>query len=119
MPAVIRAAGVTRGQRVLDLATGTGESALMLADAVGPTGTVAGADISMPMLRAAASKLDGGRIRLAAMDGQSLAWRSDIFHAVVCQLGLMFFPDPVAGAREARRALREGGRFAALVWSAP
>ena len=117
LPALLRAARVERGQCVLDLATGTGESALMVHDAVGASGQVVGVDISLPMLRGAAAKVDRRRIGLAAMDGQALACRAASFDAVVCQLGLMFFPDPVAGARECRRALRPGGAFGSLVWA--
>lgn len=116
MPALLRAAQVRPGQRVLDLATGTGVSALMAADASAPGGRIVGADISLPMLRAAPAKVAARPIRLAAMDGQALALRAEVFDVAICQLGLMFLPDPVAGVREARRVLRRGGRFAALVW---
>ena len=119
MPSLLRAAEIAPGQRVLDLATGTAASALVLAEAVGPRGSVVGTDISWPMLRAARAKIEGRPIRLLAADGQALAVRAGVFERVVCQLGLMFFPDPVAGVREARRVLRPAGRFAALVWSVP
>ena len=116
VPALLRAAHVAPGQRVLDMATGTGESALMAADAVGARGTIVGVDVSLPMLRGALAKPGARPIRLAAMDGQALALRHETFDTVISQLGLMFFPSPVAGVREARRVLRPGGRFAALVW---
>jgi len=118
VPALLRAAHVAPGQRVLDMATGTGESASMAADAVGARGTIVGVDVSLPMLRGALAKPGARPIRLAAMDGQALALRHEIFDTVISQLGLMFFPSRVAGVREARRVLRPGGRFAALVWGA-
>lgn len=53
------------------------------------------------------------------MDGQALAARDHAFDAVICQLGLMFFPDVVRGLEEFRRVLRPGGRVAVCVWSTP
>src|SRR6185369_1153503 len=88
-----------------------------VAETLGSRGALVGADISLPMLRRAQAKAGGKSIRLVAADAQSLACRDAVFDRVVCQLGLMFFPDPVAGVREARRVLRAGGRFGALVWS--
>jgi len=117
LPALLAAANLVPGQRVLDVATGTGESAAMAVAAVGPTGQVVGVDISLPMLRGARAKYDG--IPLAAMDGQSLAGADGSFDAALCQLGLMFFPEPLAGLRECRRVLLSGARFAASVWSVP
>src|SRR3989440_3709644 len=89
----------------------------MVLVAVGPGGGVACVVTSLRWLRAAAATADRRRIRLSAMDGQALACRAASFDAVVCQLGLMFFPDPVAGVRECRRALHPGGVFASLVWA--
>jgi SAM-dependent methyltransferase len=118
-PALVRAAEIAPGQHVLDVATGTGESALLLAEAVGARGSVMGADISLPMLARASGKADRRAIRLVAADAQALPCRAEAFDGVVCQFGLHFLPDPVAGIREARRVLRPGGRFGAVVWSAP
>lgn len=118
-PALIRAAGVAAGQHVLEVAGGTGESTLLLAAAVGPEGSVLAIDVSVPMLKRASTKIARRPIRLLAGDGQALACRRGTFDRVVCQFGLHFFPDPVGGVREARRVLRAGGRFGALLWSAP
>jgi ubiquinone/menaquinone biosynthesis C-methylase UbiE len=89
----------------------------MAADVAGPASRVLGVDLSLAMLRGARAKLGARPIRLAAMDGHTLACRDHAFDAVICQLGLMFFPNPLAALREARRVLRPRGRFAALVWS--
>src|SRR5260370_26940640 len=91
----------------------------MAADAAGPASRVVGADISLPMLRGALAKLGARPVRLAAMDGQALACRDATFDAVISQLGLMFFPDPLAGLSECRRVLRPGGRLAAALVSTP
>ena len=74
------------GERVLDVATGTGAAALMAADRVGPRGLVLGVDISLPMLRIAQPKVAGNPISWMAMDGQVLALRGGSFDAVTCRL---------------------------------
>lgn len=117
IPALLAAAGVGSGQRVLDVATGTGEAAMLAASLCGPSGRVLGTDISLPMLRRAQSLDADGRIALSAMDGTALACRDQAFDAVVCQLGLMLIPDKARTVRECHRVLRPGGRMAAGVWS--
>jgi ubiquinone/menaquinone biosynthesis C-methylase UbiE len=79
---------------------------------------VVGADISAAMLRAARARLPAS-YRAIVTDGQALAFRDASFDAVVCQLGLMFFPDPARGLAEFRRVLRRGRCAAACVNSAP
>jgi ubiquinone/menaquinone biosynthesis C-methylase UbiE len=111
VPAVVAAAQITRTDRVLDVATGPGEAAVGVLSVVEQAGRVFGADVSMPMLDAARARL-GSRLCAVAMDGQALAFRDDSFDAVVCQLGLMFFADPVQGLEEFRRVLRPGRRAA-------
>jgi len=119
VPSLVSAAGVTSGHSVLDVAAGTGEASIGLASHVGATGRVLAVDLSLPMLQMAAGKLVGLPVRFALMDGQRLACRSQSFDAVVCQLGLMFFPEPLRGLEEFRRVLRSGGRVALQVWSRP
>jgi ubiquinone/menaquinone biosynthesis C-methylase UbiE len=117
VPALLDAAGIRPGARVLDVAVGTGEAALEALRRVGSSGCVIGVDLSLPMMRVAAARAAGRRLRLLAMDGQWLGWRDASFDAVLCQLGLMFFPDPGRGLAEFRRVLRPGGVVGATVWS--
>jgi SAM-dependent methyltransferase len=117
VPSLIAAAGVTSGHSVLDVAAGTGEATLGLAPRVGAAGRVLAVDLSLPMLRLAAAKTGDFPVRIAVMDGQELAGGSRSFDVVVCQLGLMFFPEPLRGLEEFRRVLRPGGRLALQVWS--
>ena len=119
MPKLLQAVGIGPGQRVLDVATGTGVAALLAADRVGPSGRVVGVDISLPMLQVAQPKTLSQQIAWMAMDGQALALRGESFDAVTCQLGLMFFPDPQRGLAEFRRVLRPSGRVGLAVLSHP
>ncbi|HEY7141918.1 MAG TPA: class I SAM-dependent methyltransferase [Methylomirabilota bacterium] len=117
VPSLISAAGVAEGDSVLDVAAGTGEASVGLASLVGPAGRVLAVDLSRPMLSVAAGKVVGLPVRFAIMDGQRLACRSRSLDAVVCQLGLMFFAEPLRGLEEFARVLRPGGRIALQVWS--
>ena len=84
---------------------------------VGIEGTVVGADISPAMLASARTRLSGSSFLPVAADGQALPFNDASFDAVICQLGLQFFPDPARGVGEFRRVLREGGRVAICVIS--
>jgi ubiquinone/menaquinone biosynthesis C-methylase UbiE len=119
VPAVLAAAEVANGDRVLDVATGPGEAALLALSMVTPAGRVVGADISPAMLTAARARLGAGAFQPVAMDGQALAFRDGSFDAVVCQLGLQFFPDPARGLAEFRRVLRLGRCAAVCVIATP
>ena len=116
MPFLLRAAAVTDGIRVLDIATGTGLSAEAALGAVGPAGHVTAADISSEMANVARARLgDAPNILVTVEDGQALSFPDGSFDVVLCNLGLMFFPDPVRGLSEFRRVLRPGGRAAVSV----
>src|SRR5579862_2675985 len=116
MPFLLRAGGVAPGMRVLDIATGTGLSAEAALVAVGPTGHVTAADISPAMVAKARERLgDAPNVALSVEDGQALPFPDESFDAVLCNLGLMFFPNPVRGLMEFRRVLRPGGRVAVSV----
>jgi ubiquinone/menaquinone biosynthesis C-methylase UbiE len=119
VPAVLAAAEVAGGDRVLDVATGPGEAALSALAIVTPAGRVIGADIAPAMLTAARARLGAGVFQPVVMDGQALAFRDGSFDAVVCQLGLQFFPDPARGLTEFRRVLHAGRCAAVCVVSTP
>jgi ubiquinone/menaquinone biosynthesis C-methylase UbiE len=118
VPSLLTAAEVGSGDRVLDVATGTGEAAIAAISLVGDAGLVVGADISAAMLGAARARLPPS-YRAIVADGQALAFGEASFDAVVCQLGLMFFPEPTRGLAEFRRVLRSGRCAAACVNSTP
>lgn len=119
VPALLAAAEITEGDRILDVATGSGEAALMALSAVGDSGLVIGADISPAMLEAASGRLFDRPFWPVAADGQALAFPDASFDAVLCQLGLMFFPNPARGLEEFRRVLRPGRCAAVCVISSP
>ena len=119
VPTVLAAAEVCPGSRVLDVSTGTGEAALMTIPIVGTSGVVIGADISPAMLEGARQRLNEPSFWPVAADGQALPFPDGSFDAVLCQLGLQFFPEPTLGLIEFRRVLRKGACAAVCVISTP
>ena len=121
VPSLVAAAGVAEGHSVLDVAAGTGEATVGPRAAGRGRRRVMAVDLSLPMLRVATGKLAGRRVRVAVMDGQRLACRPQRFDAVVCQLGLMFFAEPVRGLAgvPASPASRRPRRGAGVVAARP
>jgi ubiquinone/menaquinone biosynthesis C-methylase UbiE len=120
VPPLLRAARLAPGMRVLDIACGTGLAAEAAADAVGPSGHVVAADISPAMVERARERLGGrANVAFAIEDGQSLSVPDQSFDAVLCNMGLMYFPDPARGLAEFGRVLRPGGRAAVSVNTTP
>ena len=117
--ALVEAAGIGPGLRVLDLASGTGEPALTIARLVTPGGQVTATDLIPEMLavaaeNAAAQGVDS--IDFQPADAGSLPFRDGEFDIVTCRFGVMFFPHLTGGLGEIRRVLRPGGRAAFVVW---
>ncbi|MEA2818250.1 MAG: hypothetical protein QOJ86_254 [Bradyrhizobium sp.] len=101
---------------VLEIAAGTGivtqRLAAMLSDAV----RIVATDLNQPMLDHASSKPNMQRVMFRQADALALPFADGEFDAVVCQFGVMFFPDRTAGYREARRVLKPEGQFVFSVW---
>jgi ubiquinone/menaquinone biosynthesis C-methylase UbiE len=120
IPFLLRAARLEPGQRVLDAATGTGIAAEAALAMVGPGGHVTAVDVSQAMVNRARQRLAGSpNASVALEDGQSLSFDDGSFDAVLCSLGLMFFPDPARGLSEFHRVLRPGGRATVSVNTTP
>lgn len=108
-------AGVVPGERVLDVACGTGIVARLARERVGATGTVVGVDLSPPMI-AIARKL-APDVDWREGDAAALPLRdAEQFDVVLCQQGIQFVADKAAAAGQARRALAPGGRVAVSAW---
>jgi len=121
---LIRSAGISYGQTVLDVATGTGEPALTIAKIVGRNAKVIGVDLSPEMLEVAkqeaASQDLTNVLDFQVVKDESLSMFSDnTFDSVVCRNGLMFMPDPVKALKAFLRVLKPRGRASVTVWGSP
>ena len=118
--AAVRAAGLSRGGTVLDVACGTGKLTAALAGAVGPEGRVAGVDISTAMLdeaRRAFGELSGVEFRPG--NALALAFEDGSFDAATIAFGLRNLASFEDGFREMARVVRSGGRLVCLELSVP
>jgi ubiquinone/menaquinone biosynthesis C-methylase UbiE len=112
---LLQQANLKTGDRVLDLACGTGIVARIAKERLGATSRVVGVDVSAPMLavaRAIAPSIDWreGNVTAVPVDG------SETFDVVTCQQGLQFCPDKPAVAREMRRVIAPEGTLAVATW---
>ncbi len=108
------AARIREGQRVLDVACGTGVFARTASNRVGGAGSVVGVDGNDGLL--AVARRMAPQVEWRGARAEALPFEDDSVDAVGCQFGLMFFEDRPAALREMVRVLRPGGRLAVVVW---
>ena len=117
-PVMVESASLQPGERVLDVACGTGAVAREAAARVGVTGAVVGLDLNPGMLTVARGlpSAPGARVEWREGDATAMPFPDQAFDVVLCQLGLQYFPDRPAALMEMRRVLIPGGRLVLLVW---
>jgi SAM-dependent methyltransferase len=106
---------LTQGS-LLETAAGTGIVTRILAHLLPDQVTIIASDFSSDMIHFAAAQTGVERVVWRQADALALPFPDMAFEAVVCQFGVMFFPDKIAGYREAFRVLKPGGRFIFNVW---
>ncbi len=113
--------GIREGERVLDVCTGTGELAFLLARKVGPTGSVTGADFCEEMLNRARKKTGTNHHNLSYIlsDAKQLPFPGNTFDAVTVSFGMRNIPDTAFALQEIKRVLKPGGKFVCLELTRP
>lgn len=102
---------------VLEVAAGSGVVTRALAARLAPDARYTVTDLNQPMLDHAAGKQgQDARIEWRQADALDLPFDNEVFDAVICQYGVMFFPDRIRGYTEARRVLKQGGSYIFSVW---
>lgn len=101
--------------KVLEVAAGTGAVTRAVAATL-PQAHIIATDLNQPMIDYAKAQLDRCQVEWRVADALALPFSDSNFDAVVCQFGVMFFPDRVKGYREAHRVLRNGGSYVFNVW---
>lgn len=102
--------------RVLEIAAGTGIVTEQLVRALSKDAVITATDLNQAMLNVASAKFASPNVKLQQCDAMHLTFRDAEFDTVVCQFGIMFFPDKTLAYGEARRVLRPGGTFLFNVW---
>ena len=116
---LIEEAGITPGQRVLDVAGGSGEPSLTIAKFIEPDGSVMCTDAVAEMVETArqeAARLGVSNIEFRQCVAEDLPFQDSYFEVAVSRLGAMFFPDALAALREMLRVVKPTGRLAFAVW---
>jgi ubiquinone/menaquinone biosynthesis C-methylase UbiE len=102
-------------RRILETAAGTGVVTAALSEAL-PDAEIVATDLNQAMLDVAATHVSSANVQFRQADALELPFDDASFDLVVCQFGVMFYPDKVRGNAEARRVLRDGGHYLFAVW---
>lgn len=115
-------AGIHSGDRVLDVAAGSGGQTILAARRVGPSGFVLATDLSPQMLAFAAIELQHAgltNVETQVMDGENLQLAEESVDAVICRGGLEFFPEPEKALGGMRHVVKTGKEVSVVVFSVP
>jgi len=116
---LLNMADLKEGERVIDVACGTGLVSIEAAKKVGGNGFVLGTDISDKMIEEAkliSANQNVTNIDFQRMDAEELNLNGTVFNVALSALGIMYYPDPLKACEEMKRVLTQGGRAAAAVW---
>jgi SAM-dependent methyltransferase len=117
--ALVEYARPSEGMQVLDLASGTGEPAISIAQRVGPTGHVSALDLSAELLQLAKTRAEQrglSNVSFHQGDAHALPFPDQSFDLATCRFGVMFFKEPGLALRELNRVLRPGARACFAAW---
>lgn len=103
-------------KKVLELACGTGRVTRHLASLIGENGQLVATDINPGMLALARTRISHKKIKWQEVDAQCLPFEDEDFDHVICQFGVMFFPEKQQSFTEVYRVLQKGGKYLFNVW---
>ena len=108
---------LSEGARVLELACGTGIVTKRVLEKLPSGGSFVASDLTEAMIEVGKKNVSADtRLKWQVIDATNIPFPDGSFDQVVCQFGVMFFPDKPAAAREVRRVLRSGGSYLFNVW---
>jgi ubiquinone/menaquinone biosynthesis C-methylase UbiE len=116
---LLKMANIQTGEKILDIACGTGLVSFRAAELAGTSGFILATDISDRMIELAtksAKEKNINNIQFERMDAEQLNAPDESFDVVLCALGLMYVPDPSKAISEMLRVLKKGGRMITAVW---